>query len=109
VRTNTPDVVVVDDVDRAVVDDATSAALTAPDGPALILTGEIDSFGFGARGLVKAVRGAENVVLLSPPNHLAASSVGVTINREAAFSGPPGRAVLSVRGRNALGQVPDPA
>jgi S-DNA-T family DNA segregation ATPase FtsK/SpoIIIE len=104
-----PDVLVIDDVDRTVVPDQTAAVLSALDGPALILAGEIDAFGFGARGLLKAARGAENVVLLSPPNHLAASSVGVTISRDAAFSGPPGRAVLAVRGHNALGQVPDPA
>jgi hypothetical protein len=66
----------------------------------------LDSFGFGAQGLVKATRSPDTVVLLSPPNPMAANNVGVTIAREAAFSGPAGRALFSVRGSLQLGQVP---
>jgi S-DNA-T family DNA segregation ATPase FtsK/SpoIIIE len=104
------EVVAVDDVERLTVDDPTVADLTGRAGPALIVGGLLDSFGFGARGLVLAVKKEmETVVLLSPPNHLAAEYVGVRIDRGAAFAGPPGRAFLLVDGTLMLGQVPDAA
>jgi len=46
-------------------------------------------------------------VLLCPPNHLVAANVGVTLERGAGFTGPPGRAYLVSYGETLLGQVPD--
>lgn len=101
------DVLVVDDADLVVWDDALVDLLVS--GPRLVVGGLLDGFGFGATGLVKAVRRAIGpVVLLSPPSHLAADGVGVKIDRGAAFTGPPGRAYLSVDGEVRLGQVVDP-
>lgn len=98
----------VDDADSVTWDDALVARLTGPGGPRLVVGALLDSFGFGARGLVAAVRRSIGpVVLLSPPNHLAADGVGVKIDRSAAFTGPPGRAFLAVRGEVVLGQVAD--
>lgn len=101
------DVVAVDDADAVTFDDALVSRLTGPGGPALIVAAQLDAFGF-ARGLLGAVKKAAGpVVLLCPPNHLAAENVGVRIERGAGFSGPPGRALLAVNGELLLGQVPD--
>jgi S-DNA-T family DNA segregation ATPase FtsK/SpoIIIE len=100
------DLVMVDDADRIVLDDEALAALNGPSAPIVGVTAAIDAFGFGARGLVKALRSPDVVVLLSPSNPIAANNLGVTIPREAAFNGPAGRALLSVRGTLQLGQVP---
>ncbi len=103
-----PALVVVDDADTAALDDATVARLTGPGGPALVVAAQLDAFGFGARGLVQAARAAAGpVVLLCPPNHLAAENVGIRIERGTGFNGPPGRALLQVDGVVRLGQVPD--
>jgi S-DNA-T family DNA segregation ATPase FtsK/SpoIIIE len=104
-----PDVVVIDDADTAGLDDALVARLTGPRAPALAVAGLLDSFGIGVRGLLQAARNRPGpVVLLSPPNHLAAANVNVRLDRTGAFSGPPGRAWLMVDGELLLGQVPDP-
>jgi S-DNA-T family DNA segregation ATPase FtsK/SpoIIIE len=101
------DVVAVDDADVAALDDTVMSRLTGPGGPALVVGAQLDAFGF-ARGLVAATKKAAGpVVLLCPPNHLAAENVGIRIERGSGFSGPPGRAVLSVGGKLMLGQVPD--
>ena len=103
-----PALVVVDDAETAPLDDALVARLTGAGGPALVVAAQLDAFGFGARGLVQAARAAAGpVVLLSPPNHLAADNVGIRIERGAGFNGPPGRALLQVDGIVRLGQVPD--
>jgi S-DNA-T family DNA segregation ATPase FtsK/SpoIIIE len=102
------DLVVLDDVDRFASDDALVERLARPGGPSLAASGLLDSFGFGATGLVKVARTRPgSVVLLCPPNHLVAANVGVTLERGMGFSGPPGRAYLVVEGRVVLGQVPD--
>jgi S-DNA-T family DNA segregation ATPase FtsK/SpoIIIE len=102
------DLVVLDDVDRLPADDALVERLTKPCGPPLAATGLLDSFGFGATGLVKVARTRPgSVVLLCPPNHLAAANVGVPLERGMGFNGPPGRAYLVTEGRVVLGQVPD--
>lgn len=102
------DLVVLDDVDRFAADDTLLERLTAPDAPALAATGLLDSFGFGATGLLKLARTRPgSVVLLCPPNHLVAANVGVTLERGTGFSGPPGRAYLVAEGKLVLGQVPD--
>jgi hypothetical protein len=102
------DLVVLDDVDRFPVDEDLAERLTKPDGPSLAVTGLLDSFGFGASGLLKFARTRPgSVVLLCPPNHLVAANVGVTLERGMGFSGPPGRAYLVAEGRMMLGQVPD--
>lgn len=101
-------VVAVDDADIGQLTDDVVGRLTGPGGPALVVAAQLDAFGFGARGLLQAAKKAAGpVVLLCPPNHLAADNVGVRIERGAAFSGPPGRAVLSVGGELLLGQVAD--
>lgn len=103
------DLVVVDDADQLGPDDPLAQLLVGAGAPALVVTALIESFGFGARGLVKAARSGPNsaVVLLSPPNHLAAADVGVTLERGGGFTGPPGRAYLVADGETGLGQVPD--
>ncbi|MDN5860574.1 MAG: hypothetical protein L0H84_18375, partial [Pseudonocardia sp.] len=103
-----PGLVVIDDADLTRFDDDVVLALTGQGGPPLAVAALIDSFGFGARGLVDAAKKAAGpVVLLSPPNHLLAEYVGIRIDRGAAFSGPPGRAFVSVGGELLLCQVPD--
>ncbi|OLT00610.1 hypothetical protein BJF90_34220 [Pseudonocardia sp. CNS-004] len=102
------DLVVLDDVDRLAPHDDLVERLTTPGAPALAVTGLLDSFGFGATGLSKVARTRPgSVVLLCPPNHLVAANVGVTLERGAGFSGPPGRAYLVAEGKPVLGQVPD--
>ncbi|QYN35495.1 FHA domain-containing protein [Pseudonocardia sp. DSM 110487] len=101
------DLVVLDDVDRFPVDEDLAERLTKPDGPSLAVAGLLDSFGFGASGLLKFARTRPgSVVLLCPPNHLVAANVGVTLERGMGFSGPPGRAYLVAEGKMMLGQVP---
>ena len=51
---DTADVVVLDDADIAGLDEAVTTRLTGSDGPALVVAAALDSFGFGARGLVAA-------------------------------------------------------
>lgn len=103
-----PDIVVVDDADSVALDDELVVRLCADH--VLVVSATLDSFGFGARGVVRAAsRRPAAVVLLSPPNNLAAENVGVKIDRGAGFSGPPGRALFSVDGELVLGQVVDPA
>jgi S-DNA-T family DNA segregation ATPase FtsK/SpoIIIE len=100
--------VVVDDADTIDWNDDLLARLTGPGGPSLVVAAQIDAFGFGARGLVAAVRKSiSSVVLLSPPSNLVADYVDVKIDRTMAFTGPPGRAFLSHHGELMLGQVPD--
>jgi len=100
------DLVVLDDFDRLPPDEALFERLTKPDGPSLAVTALLDSFGFGATGLLKVARTRSgSVVLLCPPNHLVAANVGVTLERGMGFSGPPGRAYLVVEGRTVLGHV----
>lgn len=102
------DLVLVDDADSVNWDDTLVERLVA--GPRLVVGAQLDAFGFGSSGLVKAARRSIGpVMLLSPPNHLSADNVGVKIDRTAAFTGPPGRAFLSVDGEVQLGQVADPA
>jgi S-DNA-T family DNA segregation ATPase FtsK/SpoIIIE len=104
-----PAVVVVDDADTADLGDELVAQLTAPNGPALAVAAPIDAYGIGARGLLKAaLKEAGPVVLLSPPNSLTAAYVNVTIDRNATFTGPPGRAYFLVDGELRLGQVAEP-
>jgi S-DNA-T family DNA segregation ATPase FtsK/SpoIIIE len=103
-----PQVVVIDDADAATFDDALVVRLTGPDGPALVVAGLLDAFGFPRGLLAAAKKGAGPVVLLCPPNHLAAENVGIQIERGAGFTGPPGRALLrSAGGEPLLGQVPE--
>jgi DNA segregation ATPase FtsK/SpoIIIE, S-DNA-T family len=105
--TGAVDVVAVDDADIAALDDALVSRLAGPGGPVLVVAAQIDAFGF-ARGLIAAAKKAAGpVVLLCPPNHLAAENVGVRIERGSGFSGPPGRAVMAVAGELLLGQVVD--
>lgn len=100
--------VAIDDIDVLAWDDAVVAHLVAPGSPRLAVAAGLDSFGFGARGLVKEVRRAIGaVVLLSPPTAQAATNVDVKIARAGGFTGPPGRAYLVVDGEPVLGQVPD--
>ncbi len=101
------DLVVVDDADQLGPEDPLAQRLTATGGPALAVSALIESYGFGARGLVKAARSGPTsaVVLLSPPNHLAAADVGVTLDRGGGFTGPAGRAYLVADGETGLGQV----
>ncbi|TWF77885.1 S-DNA-T family DNA segregation ATPase FtsK/SpoIIIE [Pseudonocardia hierapolitana] len=102
------DLVVLDDVDRFPPDDDMVERFTKPDGPSLAVVALLDSFGFGATGLLKVARTRPgSVVLLCPPNHLVAANVGVTLERGMGFSGPPGRAYLVAEGRMLLGQVPE--
>jgi DNA segregation ATPase FtsK/SpoIIIE, S-DNA-T family len=102
------DLVVLDDIDRFAADDGLVERLTRPGSPALVVAALLDSFGFGATGLLKFARTRPgSVVLLCPPNHLVAANVGVTLERGMGFSGPPGRAYLVAEGRAVLGQVPD--
>jgi S-DNA-T family DNA segregation ATPase FtsK/SpoIIIE len=102
------DLVVLDDIDRFPAEEALVERLTRPGGPPLAVVALLDSFGFGATGLVKVARTRPgSVVLLCPPNHLVAANVGVTLDRGSGFSGPPGRAYLVTEGKTALGQVPD--
>jgi S-DNA-T family DNA segregation ATPase FtsK/SpoIIIE len=102
------DLVVLDDVDRFPLDEDLIERLTKPDGPSLAVTALLDSFGFGATGLLKVARTRPgSVVLLCPPNQLVAANVGVTLERGMGFSSPPGRAYLVAEGRMLLGQVPD--
>ena len=103
-----PDLVVIDDADLVHFDDQIVTALTGRNAPPLAVGGLIDAFGFGARGIMAAARRTPGAsVLLSPPNHLAASNVGVSIDRGDGFTGPPGRAYVSIDGNVALCQVPD--
>jgi hypothetical protein len=102
------DLVVLDDVDRFPVDDGLADRLSEPGGPALAVAALLDSFGFGATGLLKFARTRPgSVVLLCPPNHLVAANVGVNLERGMGFSGPPGRAYLVAEGKMVLGQAPD--
>jgi S-DNA-T family DNA segregation ATPase FtsK/SpoIIIE len=105
---SSPTLVVVDDGDTVDWTDDVLASLTGAGAPTLAVAAQIEAFGFGSRGLVAAVRkkiGA--VVLLSPPSNLVADYVDVKIDRAMAFTGPPGRAFLSVNGELTLGQIPD--
>jgi S-DNA-T family DNA segregation ATPase FtsK/SpoIIIE len=102
------DLVVLDDADRFPADETLVERLTKSDGPPLAVAALLDSFGFGATGLLKFARTRPGaVVLLCPPNHLVAANVGVTLERGMGFSGPPGRAYLVAEGKMLLGQVPD--
>ena len=102
------DLVVLDDADRFPADESLVERLTEPDGPSLAVAALLDSFGFGASGLLKFARTRPGaVVLLCPPNHLVAANVGVSLERGTGFSGPPGRAYLVAEGKMMLGQVPD--
>ncbi|MCE3552386.1 FHA domain-containing protein [Pseudonocardia sp. RS11V-5] len=102
------DLVAVDDAELLTVDDEFVAALSAR--PGLIVGATLDAFGFGARGLVQAARRRPGgVVLLCPPNNLAAENVGVKIERGSGFTGPPGRALFALGGELILGHVIDPA
>jgi S-DNA-T family DNA segregation ATPase FtsK/SpoIIIE len=102
------DLVVVDDAELLTMDDELVAALSAR--PGLVVGATLDAFGFGARGLVQAARRRPGgVVLLCPPNNLAAENVGVKIERGSGFTGPPGRALFALGGELILGHVIDPA
>jgi hypothetical protein len=70
-----------------------------------VVAAPIDAYGIGVRGLLKALKEAGPVVLLSPQNSLTAAYVNMTIDRNATFTGPPGRAYLLVDGELRLGQV----
>lgn len=104
-----PDILVVDDADTVDWSDELLARLTVPGAPTLAISAQIESFGYGARSLVAAVRKSIGpVVLLSPPSNLAADYVDVKIDRSMAFTGPAGRAYFSISGQLLLGQVADP-
>lgn len=104
-----PRVVVVDDADAVTLDEAVLTRLTGAQAPALVVAGLLDAFGFPRGLLAAAKKGSGPVVLLCPPNHLAAENVGIQIERGTGFTGPPGRALVRPSGGAAvLGQVPLP-
>jgi S-DNA-T family DNA segregation ATPase FtsK/SpoIIIE len=100
------DVVLVDDADELSPEDPVLSAYVADPDRVVVLAATLDGYGRATRGAVWAARRAASaMVLLSPPDRISASNMGVSITLSMAFTGPPGRAYFVVDGAVQLGQV----
>jgi S-DNA-T family DNA segregation ATPase FtsK/SpoIIIE len=104
-----PLALLIDDAEDVESDNASIAAFLAPGSGAraLIIAGPVDDVRDAFRGFLVQARKPGTGLLMSPKSHLDATVFGAAMPRGSAFTGPPGRAHLFVRGRYAsLVQMP---
>lgn len=99
------DLVLLDDVDTLLQGQLLPPMLTDPQFPPIFAAVDIEVPGLMNPNFRSLLKRSSQVLAICPPDHLAAQNVGVRIARGAGFSGPPGRAILALRGENTLMQV----
>lgn len=99
------DMLVIDDVDLVAGDLDLSAVLADRSSPPTVVGVDLDACSMPTGLLRAALKRAQQALLLCPPDHLVAQSVGVRLPRGGGFSGPPGRGVLAVDGEQVMVQV----
>ncbi len=99
------DLVVIDDFELVSNDLDLAAVLAQPGGPALIVSAELDACSMPNATMRGVLKRAQQQLLLCPPDHLVAQSLGIRLARGGGWSGPPGRGVFSADGEQIMVQV----
>jgi hypothetical protein len=99
------DLVVIDDLELVAGDLNLATFLADPAAPVLYVGLDWDACSMPSGAVRGVIKRARQKLLLCPPDHLVAQSLGVRMKRGDSFSEPAGRGILSVHGEQITVQV----